>query len=155
MVFSIVSLMLPFLSTNASGDRELQIYEVCQTASFPGAKGVIHMRFYDGLNSHGEPESVCLVKEPIAKGSLLSSATVAKDSVDHLFGLVLTMSKKGQQAISTISRKYHFRKIAFVVNSRIILVTTMVAPIDGPKFEIRGMGQLAAERAAALLNGGP
>lgn len=137
----------------ASPQKDLVIYEICQGTDPTNGNGVLNMRFHYGLNIYNEPEPVCLVKTPIAEGSLVTSAAVTIDSTDHLFGLTLTMSQQGQQMFSAISRKYSFKRVALVVDSRIISLATFVEPIDGAKVEIRGIGKLSAERAAALFNG--
>lgn len=144
-----VALIVPL----ANAAPQISVYEVCQAPKSSGTEKTLNLSFYAGTNIYSEPEPVCLIAHPIAEGALVKTGTVATDSVDHLFGLVLTLTPKGREVISVVTRKYSFKRIAWVVDSQIISLASIVEPIDGGTIEIRGIGKYAAERIASVING--
>lgn len=136
---------------NAASGQELFVYEVCQEEGPLGQQAVLHLSFRKGLNLYEEKDPVCLVKTPIAQGTFFSSAKVSEDS-SGIVGVTFTMTQQGRKVFSDLSRKYVFRRIALVVDRKVITLPTFVEPVDEETLHLAGMGQTTSERIAALFN---
>jgi preprotein translocase subunit SecD len=129
----------------------ISLHRVCPERSQQPHAETLLIKFWEGFNTHGDTDPMCLERTPLASGRYVHTAEVISGAPDETYALRLVLNPAGVEVLNRIAAEHRLKRIAFVADDKVIFTATFVSAA-GREVEVRGIGS-AAFQVARKLNG--
>ena len=136
-------------STAAGGG--LSMHLACSTPNNNENKQYLY--FSLGQNIANVPEPVCLEARAAVPPGHVKDAAISQNRSSHEIMVKVHFDSVGKAQLADVSSKNRFKKMAWVLDSKIVLLVTIVEPLNDGVLEIRGLGSKEANALARAIRG--